>query len=156
MSRHVIDSSRDEARELVDFLHSQSAFFRKHGGATLKHEADSLGNAAALLDSYQAGITLATPHAVTQASVIQWVSVSEALPNDDETVLIAIQRPLGEIEVTTGFVDHGKWHDVTGWPVGANLCSRDFDGSIVTHWVRLPEGPKPLVTVVDCTEELAA
>lgn len=95
MSRHVIDSSRDEARELVDFLHNQSAFFRKHGGATLKHEADSLGNAAALLDSYQAGITLATPHAVTQASVIQWVSVSEALPADEEDVLIAIQRRLG-------------------------------------------------------------
>jgi hypothetical protein len=156
MSRHVIDSSREEARELVDFLHNQSAFFRKHGGATLKHEADSLGNAAALLDSYQAGITLATPHAVTQASVIQWVSVSEALPADEEDVLIAIQRRLGGVEVTTGFIDRDAWHDQSPFPVGLNLCTGDFDGSKVTHWATLPEGPKPLATVADCAEELAA
>lgn len=156
MSRPALDSSRDEARELVDFLHKQSAYFRKHGGATLKHEADSLGNAAALLDSYQAGITLATPHAVTQVSVIQWVSVSEALPDADEDVLIAIQRRLGGVEVTMGFMDRDTWHDQTPFPVGLNLVTGDFDGSKVTHWATLPEGPKPLATVADATGELAA
>lgn len=143
MSPTTLDSSRDEARELADFLHKQAAYFRKHGGASLRHEADALANAAALLNSYQAGITLATPHAVTGAELIGWSSVGVALPDADATVLLHINGP-EEAYVWAGYYDGQQWISAEGVPLG----------QLVTHWANFPGGPRPLPTLTELAEEV--
>ena len=57
-----------------------------------------------------------------------WISAAEELPDDDTTVLIA----LDDGEVWTGYHDAGEWLYVSG----------DQMEATVTHWQHLPEPPK--------------
>lgn len=145
MSTTTLDSSRDEARELVDFLHKQAAYFRRHGGAALRHEADALANAAALLDSYQAGITLATPHALSGAELIVWTAVEKALPDADITSLLRINGE-DEVYVWAGYYDGEQWISAEGLPLGQS----------VTHWADFPAGPRPLPCTAASASEVPA
>src|SRR5688500_18836416 len=63
------------------------------------------------------------------SEVSSWVPVTERLPDDEMTVLIA----LDDGEVWTGFVDAERWHYVSGDPV---------DRQNVEHWMHFPEPPK--------------
>jgi hypothetical protein len=56
-----------------------------------------------------------------------WTPVAKGLPDDDTTVLIA----LDDGEVWTGYVDGGEWLYVSGDPMSAK----------VTHWQHLPARP---------------
>ncbi len=128
----------DEAPELVDFLHRQAAFFRKHGGTVLKDDAQKLSDAASLLDSYRAGLVLVDPHPLLGAELIRWVPVSKAMPDADEIVLQRIVGPT-ETYVWSGYYDGERW--VSG--------AIALGSGAVTHWAKLPAGP----AVSDATEE---
>ncbi len=128
-----------EAPELVDFLHRQSAFFRKHGGTVLKDDAQKLADAASLLDSYRAGLVLVDPHPLLGAELIRWMPVSKVLPDGDETALLRIAG-LTETYVWAGYYDGARWVSAEGVPLG---------GDVVTHWAVFPAGP----AVSDATEE---
>lgn len=57
-----------------------------------------------------------------------WISTKDRLPDDEQTVLIA----LADGEVWTGFHDGDD-----GW----RFVSADKVGSPVTHWMSFPEPP---------------
>ena len=57
-----------------------------------------------------------------------WVPVAVKLPDDDQTVLIAMD----DGEVWTGYQDSGQWLYVSGDPMAAT----------VTHWMHLPAPPE--------------
>lgn len=56
-----------------------------------------------------------------------WISVDDQLPDDELSVLIA----LDDGEVWTGFMDAGDWRFVSADPVTSR----------VTHWLNFPEPP---------------
>ncbi len=58
---------------------------------------------------------------------LQWISSSDSLPDDDMTVLIA----LDDGEVWAGFIDAGVWRYV----------SADAIEGTVTHWAEFPVPP---------------
>lgn len=61
----------------------------------------------------------------------RWIHVGERLPDDDITVLIALED--SDEPVWIGFHDEDGWHSATsGEPL------RD----LVTHWQPMIEGPK--------------
>lgn len=60
-----------------------------------------------------------------------WISVDERLPDDDQTVLIAMD----DGEVWTGFHDADKWRYVSGDPITY---------AHITHWMELPAHPLEL------------
>jgi hypothetical protein len=59
---------------------------------------------------------------------ITWTPVSDALPDDEETVLLAMD----DGEVWTGFHEGDEWRYVSADPIAP--------GS-VTHWAPFPEPP---------------
>jgi len=61
------------------------------------------------------------------SSSVEWVDTSKQLPDDDMTVLIA----LDDGEVWTGFMDSGVWRYV----------SADAIEGTVTHWAAFPAPP---------------
>ena len=61
-------------------------------------------------------------------SAVEWVSVESRLPDDEQTVLIA----LDDGEVWTGFVEADQWFFVSGDPISR---------SNVEHWATFPEPP---------------
>ncbi len=63
----------------------------------------------------------------TTTSSITWVDATLELPDDDTTVLLALE----DGEVWTGFRDAGAWCYVTADPVE----------STVTHWAAFPAPP---------------
>jgi hypothetical protein len=58
-----------------------------------------------------------------------WIKTSEKLPDDDMTVLLA----LDDGEVWPGYRDAGIWRYVTGDPL---------ESSRVTYWMDLPPHPE--------------
>lgn len=61
-----------------------------------------------------------------KAAAVQWVPVTTALPDDDMTVIMAVDG-----EPWTGFMDAGQWRYV----------SADLVGGKVTHWCEFPDVP---------------
>lgn len=59
--------------------------------------------------------------------VIEWHTVAERMPDDDETVLIEIEEPEGE-PVWLGWCEGGEWFDASGAPIR------------VIKWARMPTG----------------
>lgn len=57
-----------------------------------------------------------------------WMPVEKDLPDDDLTVLLALE----DGEVWTGFRDAGVWR----------YMSADLIEGIVTHWMEFPEPPE--------------
>lgn len=64
---------------------------------------------------------------------ITWRSAADALPDDAETVMIAMPDHSEPEPVWLGWYDseHGRWINVDGCPIATT----------VTHWARMPEGP---------------
>lgn len=60
-----------------------------------------------------------------------WISVDERLPDDDQTVLIAMDYG----EVWTGYLEGGQWRYVSGEPISF---------AHITHWMELPAHPLEL------------
>lgn len=63
---------------------------------------------------------------------INWIPVTERLPDEDETVLI--YAPTSDEPIWLGFMSgaSGRWYDVDGY----HLTPR-----AVTHWAAIPKGP---------------
>ena len=57
-----------------------------------------------------------------------WIPVADQLPDDDSSVLIALNGESGE-PVWIGYHDADGWHSSEGMPVA------------VTHWQDIPAGP---------------
>ncbi len=129
MSTIAEDSTDCEAKHLVNYLHNFAGFIRKHGGRMLTGEADTMADAASLLDSYRAGVALVDPHPITAAELVRWVSVDAALPDADITVLLVIA---GDDEVHLGFYDGAEWRDADAMPIHDQ----------VLHWADMPAGPQ--------------
>lgn len=126
----VSEKSTDcEAKLLVNYLHNFAGFIRKYGDRSLIGEANTMADAASLLDSYRAGVALVDPHPITAAELVRWVSVDAALPDADITVLLVIA---GDDEVRLGFYDGAEWRDADGMPIHGQ----------VLHWADMPAGPQ--------------
>jgi hypothetical protein len=67
------------------------------------------------------------PHPARQAPA--WIPVSQALPDDDQTVLVHMD----DGEVWTGFLDAEVWRFVSG---------DQIDGEVL-HWAHFPAPPEP-------------
>ncbi len=144
MNRPAINEDRAEALRLKDELYKQAQFYRKHAPACATDIA-LFEDAAAQLDSYQAGLALVTPHPLMRAELVQWIDVEESLPDDDRTVLIfTATDPLGE--PWPGYRKAGQWFAADGMPLGQK----------VTHWADMPVGPAQVKTQSNAAEELAA
>lgn len=60
-----------------------------------------------------------------------WIPVTERLPDDDMSVMIALRDDADDVWI--------GWHDgEMGW-----VCDNGPLGERVTHWMPLPNGPKP-------------
>ncbi|MFZ4539272.1 DUF551 domain-containing protein [Propionivibrio sp.] len=59
---------------------------------------------------------------------MEWIDVNQALPDDDQTVLVAMD----DGEVWTGYQDAGDWRYVS-----ADLIA----SAKVTHWMDFPQPP---------------
>ncbi|MDT3708139.1 MAG: DUF551 domain-containing protein [Thiobacillus sp.] len=62
------------------------------------------------------------------SAVVRWISATERLPDDDQTVLIAMD----DGEVWTGYMDAGEWRYVSSEPISY---------AHITHWMEFPEPP---------------
>lgn len=62
-------------------------------------------------------------------TTLQWISVTEKLPDSDLTVMV--YAPDESESVWMGYFDEGMWRDIEGRRIG------------VTHWAPLPDGPRP-------------
>ena len=70
------------------------------------------------------------PTAVDTATV-QWIPVTERLPDTFRTVIVCRENVKGEFVVEQGFKDVGDW-----WKVYGTRTKK------VTHWMPLPEPPE--------------
>lgn len=68
---------------------------------------------------------------------IGWHDATQDLPDDDITVLVA----LNDGEVWTGFMDAGRWRFVSGDLIG-EFDEQDGTDSHVTHWAHFPPPPQ--------------
>lgn len=61
---------------------------------------------------------------------MNWIPVTEALPDDECAVLIAF----ADGDVYAGQMNAGKWRSLHGAVV--------YAADAITHWAHMPEGPK--------------
>lgn len=59
---------------------------------------------------------------------LAWISTAERLPDDEQTVLIAMD----DGEVWIGYLEADQWRYVSSDPI---TCAR------ITHWMEFPEPP---------------
>ena len=134
------DDYQEEARDLSAWLHRQAEVYRRHAPA-LTDDIERLQNAGALLDSFQAGLVPVTPHPLMAMELIRWVSVEDALPDADETVLIWAP---GDDSPWPGYLDGDQWRSADGFFLPPMR---------VTHWAAMPAGPAPTPAVEARHEE---
>lgn len=139
------DDYQAEAHQLVEWLFGQAAFYRKHAPACAS-DIQNFEDAAALIDSFRAGLVLVDPHPAMHAELIRWVSVADCLPAEDELVLLWRGG------------DDSPWvgYRVRNLRRGDHWCGADgmpFDISCATHWASMPAGPAPAPAVEAHNEE---
>lgn len=117
-----------EARGLVEWLFAQAAYYRKHA-PNLTGDIARFEDAAALIDTYRAGLVLVDPHPAMRAELIRWVRAEDELPDADETVLLWRE---GDDTPWPGYLDGHRWRSADGFHIPA--------GS-VTDWAKMPTGP---------------
>lgn len=129
-----------EARSLVEWLFAQAAYYRKHA-PDLTADIARFEDAAALIDTYRAGLALVEPHPTMRAELIRWVRVEDQLPDAEETVLLWRE---GDDFPWMGYLNGKQWFSAEGFV---------FRFPSVTHWARMPTGP---AASTDTPEEPAA
>ena len=111
-----------EVRRLVESLHAMA------GDAAAVAIRNDLGNAAALLDSYHAGIQIPTSHPATGCLIVQRYAVADEPAPVDEVVLIWLAEDADSGLPWLGHIDaDGRW-----WFVDASIARN------VTHWAHRP------------------
>ncbi len=129
-----------DAPSLVEWLFEQAAYYRKHA-PDLTRDICAFQDAAALIDSYRAGLELVDPHPAMRAELVRWVSINDALPEGDSIVLLWKD---GDDSPWIGYLDGHRWRHADGYhmPRGS-----------VTHWAKMPTGPAvPAAGVVTPSE----
>lgn len=92
---------------------------------------DTNGQAPGGCRCMNCGEVLCQPATVREQAleeVVSWVRVSEAMPDDEITVLLAF----ADGEVWPGYKDGDTWRDLSAMPVGMER---------ITHWMHMPAGP---------------
>ena len=120
-----------EAQSLVEWLFKQAAYYRKHA-PELRSDIQAFEDAAALIDSYRAGLVLVAPHPAMRAELVRWVVTKEEMPNNGERVLL---WRAGDESPTVGHFDGRFWHVGDGFYMVR---------SAFTHWAKMPAGPAVL------------
>ena len=64
---------------------------------------------------------------------LTWLPATEHMPDDDITVLLAMDPARAGEPVWLGWCDAGTWHDAT--------TGRTLPSGVVTHWADMPAGP---------------
>lgn len=129
-----------EARDLVEWLFAQAAYYRKHA-PDLTADIARFEDAAALIDTYRAGLVLVDPHPTMRAELIRWTAANDEMPDVDETVLLDLAD---DDTCWPGYFDGQDWRSADG----ASIAPES-----VTHWARVPAGP---AASTDTPEEPAA
>lgn len=124
------DDYQAEATRLVEWAFANAAYYKKHA-PVLIDDIQGFEDIAALLDTFRAGLVLVDPHPALHAELVRWVSVADALPDSDETVLV--WQTNGE-EPWPGYLDGDAWRSADGFWIAKGL---------VTHWAPMPAGPAP-------------
>lgn len=135
------DDYQAESRRLVEWLFGQAAFYRKHAPAC-SGDIQAFKDAAALIDTFRAGLVLVDPHPTMQAELIRWVRMADELPPDD-----------GRMVLLWADGDEMPWY---GYREGSELRSAEglhFPMGSVTHWAERPTGPAPAPAVEAHNEE---
>lgn len=123
-----VEDLRTEARKLIDWCFKNAKFYKKHG-AGLEADIRAFEDCAAALDAFQSGLAVVPPHRALHMELVRWVRVTQALPDDEETVLIV---PSGETEAFIGYLCAGVWYyDSTSEVSGG-----------VLYWAKFPAGPQ--------------
>lgn len=125
------DNYQAEAVKLVAWLYRMSEFFSRHAPA-LREDIENFSDAAALLDSFRAGLVPVNYHPKMRMETVRWVDPAVTMPDSDRTVLIDIkgydQTFLGFYEIAVGwcgldgFKIRGKvlgWADLPAVPIKA-------------------------------------
>ncbi len=134
---------QEEARNLVEWLFTQAAFYRRNAPACAA-DIQNFEDAAALIDSFRAGLVLVPPHPAMRAELIRWASVSDALPSLGELVLLWRD---GDENPWIGYAEGDIWRSAEGMP---------FPLMSVTHWAAMPTGPAPAQPIESRHEEAEA
>lgn len=120
-----------EAVKLVAWLHRMSEFFSRHAPA-LREDIENFADAAALLDSFRAGLVPVTYHPAMRMETVRWVDPAVTMPAPDVSILMIVE---GIREV------------VSGWSVSIDkrTCFHGdayaLNGARVLFWAYLPAGP---------------
>ena len=137
-----VDDYQAESRRLVEWLFGQAAFYRKHAPACAS-DIQNFEDAAALIDSFRAGLVLVDPHPAMQAELTRWVHRADALPAAGELVLLWSDR---DESPWVGYLEGDIWRSAEGLP---------FPLMSVTHWASMPTGPAPAQPLETRHEEAA-
>ena len=135
------DDYQEEARALVEWLFTQAAFYRKHAPACAG-DIQKFEDAAALIDTFRAGLVLVPPHPAMQAELIRWTRMADELPPDDGSMVLLWAEG-----------DEMPWY---GYREGSELRSAEgqpYARDTVTHWAEHLTGPAPAQTVEARHEE---
>lgn len=81
---------------------------------------------------YKAVPVGAIENAPTIDAMPKWISVEERLPEDEQDVLVCVNKNT----IDTGYCSFGYDPSVRNWWVYASMSNN------VTHWMPLPEPPK--------------
>lgn len=136
------DDYQEEARNLVEWLLIQAALYRKHAPACAG-DIQAFEDAAALIDTFRAGLALVDPHPAMRAELVRWVSMEDALPPVGRCNKLILWGPdEGCIEIA--YLSKGCWRDLDGVPLRMDSF---------THWAFAPTGPAPVQPIEDRHEE---
>lgn len=129
MSAPVIEIRDDyqaEARALVEWLYGQAEFYKRHA-PHLTGDIERFKEAAALLDSFQAGLVPVTFHPLMRMEVVRWIDPAKKMPLELEDVVF----------IAGGMFWSGYRVDGGGWVSGLS----EFD--TVDAWAPRLLGPQP-------------
>lgn len=116
-----------EARDLVEWLFAQAAYYRKNA-PLLEKDIARFEDAAALIDTYRAGLVLVDPHPAMRAELIRWVAPDDEIPDADETVLLDLAD---DDTCWPGYFDGQDWRSADG----ASIAPDNVIG-----WAAMPTG----------------
>lgn len=141
MSDHA-ETIQAEAREIVEWLFAQVKVYRRHAPA-ITEDIKRFEDAAALIDSFRAGLTVVPPHPALRMELIRWTRTSERMPDDGKLVLLIC---VGDDSPWMGYRNGLNWYGADGMP---------FRLDTETYWAEIPTGPAA-ITSPAMFEEAAA
>jgi len=128
----VRDDYQAEARALVEWLYGQAEKYEQLAPG-LKADIERFRDAAALLDSFQAGLVPVAFHPLMRMEVVRWIDPEKELPPLHEEIFLLVE----------GVVDVGYRTEEAWWTRFRDLRRL----TSVDAWAHRLRGPEPLPTV---------